>query len=73
MDAQSTAKAIDRVIARLQQLRRSLVTESITEVPRPEIHGRYIHAPVWPWLAAGWMLGALFVLLFLVAWTYWRT
>jgi hypothetical protein len=27
---------------------------------------------VWPWFAAGWIVGALFVLTFLVAWTYGR-
>jgi hypothetical protein len=35
-----------------------------------ELHGPYIDAPVWPWSAAGWALGALFIVLFLVAWFY---
>jgi len=41
---------------------------TVTTEPR----GPYINAPVWPWFAAGWIVGALFVLLFLIAWTYGR-
>ena len=73
MDAQTTAKALDAVIANLQQLRSTLVGETQTETPLSELQGRYIDAPVWPWFAAGWIVGALVVLLFLVAWTYGRT
>jgi hypothetical protein len=35
-----------------------------------ELNGPYINAPVWPWLAAGWALVAVFVLLVVVAWSY---
>ena len=34
------------------------------------LNGPYINAPEWPWLAAGWALVAVFVLLFVVAWSY---
>ena len=34
------------------------------------LNGPYINATVWPWLAAGWALAALFVLLFVVTWSY---
>jgi hypothetical protein len=33
-----------------------------------DLHGPYLHAPVWPWVTAGWIAGALFALAFLVAW-----
>ena len=60
-------KALDAAIGRLEQLRRNLVGEPAPHVPPGELHGRYINAPVWPWFAAGWVLGALFVLAFLLA------
>jgi hypothetical protein len=70
MDARSTVKALDGVIASLQRLRSGLVAESAPESRASELQGRYINAPVWPWFAAGWIVGALFVLLFLIAWTW---
>ena len=73
MDAGTTVKALDAVIASLEQLRGELVGESLADTLPSGLQGRYINAPAWPWFAAGWILGALFVLLFLVAWTYGRT
>ena len=73
MDAGTTVKSLDAAIAHLQQLRGSLVTETLADAPPSELQGRYINAPAWPWFAAGWIVGALFVLLCLVAWTYGRT
>jgi hypothetical protein len=51
-------------------VRRSLAGQPVPGAPAYELYGRYINAPVWPWLAAGWVLGALFVVLFVVAWRY---
>ena len=60
-------RAIDAAIIRLEVLRGTLAGEPLR--PRPsELQGPYINAPVWPWFAAGWMLGALCVLMFVVAW-----
>jgi len=73
MDAGTAVKRLDAVIASLQQLRSALVGELPAEASPTELQGRYLNAPVWPWFAAGWIVGALFVLLFLVAWTYGRT
>ena len=73
MDAGTTVKTLDAVIAHLQKLRSTLVSETLAEAPPSELQGRYINAPAWPWFAAGWIVGALVVLLFLVAWTYGRT
>jgi hypothetical protein len=70
MDAGAAVKTLDRVIHNLEQLRSGLIGESMTDAPPPELQGRYINAPVWPWFAAGWIVGALFILLFLAAWTY---
>jgi hypothetical protein len=39
------------------------------ERPPYEVDGPYIAAPDWPWSAAGWVLSALLVLLFFLAWT----
>ncbi len=73
MDAGNSVKTLDDVIASLQELRSTLVGRSTSETPPSELQGRYINAPVWPWFAAGWIVGALFVLMFLGAWTYGRT
>lgn len=73
MDARSTVKRLDSAIATLQQLRGSFVDQSMVETTQPELHGRHMDAPVWPWFAAGSVVGALVVLLFLVAWIYGRT
>jgi hypothetical protein len=35
-----------------------------------DLRGPYLNAPVWPWVAAGWIAGALFVLSFLLAWRW---
>lgn len=60
-------RAIDAAIIRLEVLRGSLSGEPVR--PRPfEVQGPYINAPVWPWFAAGWFLGAVCVLMFSVAW-----
>ena len=62
-------QALDATIARLHQLRAALIGDEPGRVPPGTLHGPYINAPVWPWFAAGWVVGALFVLLFLVAWS----
>ena len=60
-------RAIDVAIVRLEVLRGSLTGEPAR--PRPsELQGPYINAPVWPWFAAGWFLGAICDLMFVVAW-----
>jgi hypothetical protein len=59
---------LDALIADLEQLRRRLT--GISDVPRGEgFEGpsRLIGAPEWPWFASGVALGALFVVLLLVA------
>jgi len=63
-------RTLDGAIARLQALKRAIAGEPATATPPPELHGPYINAPVWPWFAAGCVLGALFVLLFVVAWSF---
>jgi hypothetical protein len=55
---------LDRAIARLHELRRTIAPEG---APVPVVHGRHINAPVWPWFVAGWIVGALFVVAFVVA------
>jgi hypothetical protein len=57
-------RTLDVAIAQLQRQRRSMVGDA-SPVPHPhELHGPYLHAPVWPWFLAGWIIGALFVLMF---------
>ena len=63
-------RTLDAAIARLQALKRAVAGEPATVTPPSELHGPYINAPVWPWFVAGCVLGALFVLLFVVAWSY---
>jgi hypothetical protein len=55
---------------RLQALRRTLASEPVPGAPPNEFYGPYVNAPVWPWFAAGWMIGALFVVLFVIAWSF---
>ena len=65
------AQLLDRTIESLQQLRDALAAaETIT--PPKDLRGRYVNAPVWPWFWAGWTVGALLVLMFVVAWLYGR-
>ena len=33
----------------------------------PEIYGPYLNAPVWPWHVAGWIVSAVFALMFVIA------
>jgi hypothetical protein len=60
-------KTLEASIARLLQLRRTLVGDAVPYEPSSELYGPYLHAPVWPWFLAGWIIGALFVLMFVVA------
>jgi hypothetical protein len=60
-------RALDESIRRLQQIRRSLVGDAAPLEAPSELHGPYLHAPVWPWFLAGWIIGALFVLMFVFA------
>ena len=73
MDAGIATKTLDGVIDALQQLRSTLAGEMPTEARPSELYGRYINAPVWPWFAAGLVVGALFVVMFIAAWTFGRT
>ena len=36
--------------------------------PPYEVDGPYIDAPDWPWRVAGWLVNAIIVLLFVLAW-----
>ena len=60
-------RALETSIVRLQQLRLTLAGEALLHEPPSELHGPYLHAPVWPWFLAGWVAGALFVLMFVFA------
>jgi hypothetical protein len=60
-------ETLDASIARLQRLRHTLVGKLPPDAHPYELHGPYLHAPVWPWFAAGWIVGALFVLMFVFA------
>jgi hypothetical protein len=48
-------------------LRRLSTADPIADLPPGERYGPYIDAPVWPWLAAGWIAVALFVVTFVLA------
>jgi hypothetical protein len=63
-------RTLDESIVTLQKVRRTLAGERHAEAPPSELRGRYIDAPVWPWFTAGWLLGVLFVLLFLLAYRF---
>ena len=60
-------QALESSIVRLQRLKLTLVGGAAPHEPPSELHGPYLHAPVWPWFLAGWVAGALFVLLFVIA------
>lgn len=60
-------RALDTSIARLQALRRAIAGDATPDAHPHELHGPYLHAPVWPWFVAGWIIGALFVLMFVLA------
>jgi hypothetical protein len=62
-------RAIDEAIRRMQRLRAQIARGS-TALPPGELYGPHINAPVWPWFVAGWLVGALFVAMFVVAWIY---
>jgi hypothetical protein len=38
--------------------------------PSYEVDSPHINAPNWPWALAGWIISALHVLFFLVAWMH---
>ena len=60
-------RALEASIVRLQQLKLTLVGEASPHDAQSELHGPYLYAPVWPWFLAGWVAGALFVLMFVFA------
>jgi len=60
-------RALNASIVRLQQLKRTLVGDTTPHEASTELHGPYLYAPVWPWFLAGWIIGALFVLMFVFA------
>ena len=57
-------------IDRLCSMRHALAREPVPGAPPYEVYGRHINAPVWPWFTAGCVLGALFTLAFVLAWSY---
>jgi hypothetical protein len=60
-------QTLEASIVRLQNLRRTMVGDATPDEDPSELHGPYLHAPVWPWFVAGWVIGALFVLMFVFA------
>ena len=60
-------RLIDAQIARLERLRRALVGAEKTGQGSHEYASPIIGEPSWPWCTAGVLLGALFVVLALVA------
>ena len=63
-------EALEASIAHLLRLRHELTGDSLQPTMPPELHGPYLNAPVWPWFLAGWIVGALFVLMFVFA-SFW--
>jgi hypothetical protein len=63
-------QTLDSAIARLYSMRGALAGEPVPGAPPNEVYGRYVNAPVWPWFTAGCVIGALFVLVFVIAWSY---
>ncbi len=63
-------KAVDAAMRRLEHLRTTLTADMEPRVPLPEVYGPHINAPVWPWFVAGWVVCALFVVMFLLAWSW---
>jgi hypothetical protein len=63
-------RTLDATIVRLQSLRQTLAREPVPGLPNNEFYGRHVNAPVWPWFTAGCVIGALFVLFFVIAWSY---
>ena len=59
---------LNAAIVRLQEIRAALLGEPWPQGKAPALHGPHIDAPLWPWFAAGWLVGAMFVLLFVWAW-----
>ena len=43
------------------------MSASPPDVDDTELYGPYLHAPVWPWLTAGWLASALFVIWVVIA------
>jgi hypothetical protein len=60
-------RTLEASIAHLQQLKYLLIGEPLPHSIPSELHGPYLKAPVWPWFVAGWVVGALFVLMFVIA------
>lgn len=60
-------KKLDTLIAHLQQLRRRLAGDVGYSKGPSERPGRYINSPEWPWFVAGTSVGALIVLLLVLA------
>lgn len=53
--------------ARLERLREAVEHELRSDEPLVEVDSPHINAPAWPWLVAGGILGAMFVVLFILA------
>jgi hypothetical protein len=60
-------RTLDAAIERLETIRSELAGFRGPEGVSPDVRSPRLDAPVWPWFAAGWVFGALFVLMFLVA------
>ena len=41
--------------------------QHVDDRPSYEVDGPYLNAPDWPWSAAGWVLAAVIVVLFVLA------
>ncbi len=61
-------RTLETAIAFLERLRRSLAGDATAGRTSHEGPSPYIDAPAWPWLVAGIVMGALFVLLLVAAW-----
>lgn len=57
---------LDTLIGYLQTLRRNLTGDASAVTPY-EGRSRYATTPAWPWFAAGVVIGALFVVMLLLA------
>ena len=60
-------KKLDTLIRQFQQLRRALAGDAGYQKGALERPGRHIDSPEWPWFVAGTSVGALIVLLLVLA------
>src|SRR2546430_1940767 len=60
-------ETLDTLIIDLERVRKSLAGETVVARGGFGGPGRHIGSPTWPWFAAGALLGALFLLLIILA------